>query len=136
MSSIIALGDNVSAYCKNCKKVIEHVVREMKGTKPKRVQCHTCDDTHPFRADKPTPRKRGASVAKAKGSSPVDMSYASLTENRDLSHAKSYLMTLPFAVSDLINHSKFGIGLVTRVLVDRKIEVLFPDDTRMLVHDR
>jgi hypothetical protein len=127
------VNERVMAYCKVCKAVTDHSVVEIKGrtTKtPKRVVCVACQDTHPFRARAPRSRK------KATADPPLHLSYDRLMEGRDLSRATRYEMSIQFGARDLIAHDSFGVGLVTRVLADRKIEVRFPTDTRMLVHDR
>jgi len=132
----VTLGEIVVAYCKVCKSVIEHAVIAVKGKKPGRVQCRTCEDAHPFRAKAPAPRKKKVATSKTRGSASDDISYEDLIEGRDLSQAPKYSMSLPYADGDLINHAKFGVGLVTLVLVDRKIEVRFPEGKKLLVHNR
>jgi hypothetical protein len=128
-----ALNDRVMAYCKVCKAVTDHSVAEVKGRikkTPKRVACVACRDTHPFRASAPGSRK------KATPDLPLHLSYDRLMEGRDLSKTTRYEMSRQFDARDLIAHDSFGVGLVVRVLADRKIEVRFPMGTKMLVHDR
>jgi hypothetical protein len=50
------------------------------------------------------------------------------------SPAKPYKPTTKFALGDTIEHSKFGVGSVTRVSGDGKVDVSFPDGLRTLVH--
>jgi hypothetical protein len=45
---------------------------------------------------------------------------------------RKYTVSQTFAEGDLIRHSKFGDGVVTRVLDPRKIEILFKDEARTL----
>jgi hypothetical protein len=134
VSVVVTPGEVVTAYCKVCKAVIEHTVVAIKGKKPQRVQCKTCEDTHPFRANKPAPRKKAS--AKAKALAAAEDNYESLMQGRDASKAVKYSMAQEFADRDLIDHGSFGLGLVTRMLPDRKIEVLFPTGVKLLVHNR
>lgn len=129
---MIAVNDRVVAYCKVCKAVADHlVVDKGRRTKtPKRVSCVECRDTHPFRPSEPKSRK------KTTAEPPLHLSYDRLIEGRDLSKTTRYEMSRQFGARDLIAHDSFGVGLVTRVLADRKIEVRFPMGTKMLVHDR
>jgi len=133
MVSVVAPGEIVSAYCKVCKAVVEHGVVTVKGKKPQRVQCRTCEDAHPFRASKPAPRKKAVGKSKALS---AELGYEALMQGRDVSQAAKYALTREFADRDLIDHDSFGLGMVTRVLADRKIEVIFPAGTRLLVHNR
>ena len=48
--------------------------------------------------------------------------------------AKSYAIGESFSKGDLIEHSKFGLGVVEEVRVGKKIQVLFRDDFKTLVH--
>jgi hypothetical protein len=126
----------VMAYCKVCKAVVEHTVVGVDRKKPKRVQCKTCEDAHPYRASKPTDKKKGAGASKAKRCQSGDLSYDSLMKGRDLSQTTQYDMTQQFSDRDLLNHETFGVGLVTRVLVDGKIEVMFSTGCKLLAHGR
>jgi hypothetical protein len=131
--AVVAPGEIVSAYCKVCKAVVEHGIVTVKAKKPLRVQCRTCEDAHPFRASKPAPRKKAASKTKALS---AEDNYESLMLGRDSSQAEKYAFSHEFADRDLVDHSTFGLGLVTRVLADQKIEVLFSGGPRLLVHNR
>jgi hypothetical protein len=130
---IAAHNDRVTAYCKICKEMAGHSIVETKGKMrptPMGVCCTVCEDTHPYRANRPAPRKK--SVAGV----PLDASYDSLMAGRDLSQTTKYAMAGEFDVRELIAHKTFGVGLVTRVLADRKIEVRFEMGTKVLVHHR
>ena len=41
-------------------------------------------------------------------------------------------MAASFSEGDLLRHKKFGDGVVTRVIDDHKVEVLFRDEARTL----
>jgi hypothetical protein len=125
--------EKVNAYCRVCKSLTPHSVHERTKAKktPKRVQCQSCQDSHPFRANPPS-KKKAATKPKADPAG----SYDSLTAGRDLSLSVKYEMSREFAESDLLEHASFGIGVVVRVQLDRKIDVRFPDSTKTLVHAR
>ena len=40
-----------------------------------------------------------------------------------------------FTKGDLINHPKFGKGVIEKLIDKNKIEVLFKDDTKTLMHN-
>jgi hypothetical protein len=132
-----APGREVDAYCARCKLELTHVIIALEGGRIAKVQCRTCNSIHAFRGQPPPPRAgaRGStrpSVGKGLTASEFDR----LIAGRDLSRAKPYRVETRFAAGDVINHPQFGLGVATRVLSDRKIEVGFPVGLKVLVHDR
>ena len=122
-------GSDVDAYCSKCKMVLAHVIVAMKGTKPARVECKTCKSVHAYKAAAPGARKTKKTIEKI-------TDYDQLIAGRDLASAKRYRMDESFAAEEVIDHKKFGLGLVQRVMSDGKMEVLFPDGPRILVSGR
>ena len=53
---------------------------------------------------------------------------------REKSGFKPYATTSRFIVGDLVNHPKFGNGIVTKVLESSKVEILFAEGSRVLLH--
>ena len=47
-----------------------------------------------------------------------------------------YSLSGRFKVNDLINHSTFGLGVVTNLITDEKIQVIFKDGEKLLVAGR
>lgn len=136
MMTVTAPTEDVRAYCKACRSVVAHAVVALKGRKPCRVQCRTCQDTHPYRAQPPIAKEARAQAHAPAGPLSSEAGYQSLIEGRDLSRTACYEMTHRYENSDLFNHERFGIGLVTRVMVDRKMEVLFPEGVKIMAHNR
>lgn len=120
------------AYCRSCEAITDHRVVEAKGKKSSLVRCDDCHDTHPFRAKQPAARKKRL-TAKAKSS---ELGFDGAMRGRDATLATKYDMTHHFGDDELIDHAVFGLGLVTRVLVDQKIEVRFRDGIKLLAHER
>jgi hypothetical protein len=57
-------------------------------------------------------------------------------EGRDVSKPIPYKFTRKFNLDDVIQHKTFGIGLVTRVISEKKMEVLFEESSKLLIHGR
>ena len=131
-----APGDDIDAHCDECESVMEHVIVVVRGKRPDRVECKKCGATHAYRAARPTPRRRSSGVDKIKAPAQDIPNYDKLMKGRNLSQAVTYKMSTRFNEKDVIDHKVFGIGLVTRVLNDDKIEVVFPTGLKILVHDR
>lgn len=129
----VATTRRLQAYCKVCKVVNDHTLVALKAGSTKRVKCSACADEHPYRASKPASRKR---VRKSKDAAPDDGSFDSLVSGRDLSEASPYDMAAVFSDRTIIDHPAFGVGVVARVLLDRKIEVMFREGAKVLAHGR
>ena len=128
-------GGDIDAYCTKCKLVLAHIIIAMKATRVMRVECKTCRGVHAYRkqaraaSTTRTPRKstRGVNGPAA---------YEQLIAGQDMSRAVGYKIANLYASGDILDHASFGLGLVTRELADRKIEVAFPNGTKVLVHAR
>lgn len=140
----VKTGSDVDAYCSKCQLELAHVVVAMVAGRPARVICKTCRTEHAYkrlgdakpargsRAESAGPRTARAS--RAAGASRGD--YDSLMKGKDLSRAQRYKPATTFDDGDVLSHPTFGIGLVTRVLGDGKVEVMFQAGSKVLVHAR
>jgi CxxC motif-containing protein len=121
----------------------------MVGTTPRKVECSTCSSHHLYRANPPGAREAGAKDGRAGISEPKSVRQTHVTraeaarvdrekswEKATIGHAvtdfKSYRVSATFREGDLVRHSKFGDGVVTRIVDMGKVEILFKDETRML----
>ena len=120
----LATGSQIDAYCPACKAVKPHVVVAMKGTRASKTECKVCGSVHPYRKNPPDTRAKKRSQ------------FEEAMEGRDVSKPIPYKLTRKFNLDDVIQHKSFGLGLVTRVVSDKKMEVLFQESTKLLVHGR
>lgn len=140
-------GGNVDAWCGKCNLLLAHTIEAMVGTTIKRVHCNTCMSQHMFRDHAPgegggaarSSRER-STPARAGRSSAAGVTRASDYENylkgRDLSAARRYAPRETFAVGEVLEHPKFGLGVATALKDGGKFEALFADGPRVLVHGR
>ncbi|HSR69928.1 MAG TPA: hypothetical protein VLU25_18515 [Acidobacteriota bacterium] len=151
MATKYKVGRNCDSWCTKCKLTLEHVIVSMVGSRPARVQCLTCKSNHNFRqapsSKKSTKKgvKMVSSKSKAKSSGPRSKTsrtrgpggknWNTLITERDTSKARRYKLTATFENEELIDHSRFGMGIVLEAVPD-KIEVLFEDGARTLAHSR
>jgi hypothetical protein len=118
--------------------------------RPKRVECLTCHGQHAYRPDEPgtrtrkssskashapdeeksTEKKRGKSKRAQKNERDL---WKETLAKRDLGLAKPYIMTSSYETDDIIDHSKFGMGIVTHVITPQKMEVLFEEGYKFMV---
>lgn len=136
-------GHDIDTYCSRCKLDLAHVIIAVSAGTPVRVVCKTCNSEHAFRkpkrkatgVTKRTPSARKASTAAPQGPLSTE-AYHQLLSGRDLSRSRRYTIKETFSVDDVVDHKKFGIGLVTKMLGDQKIEVTFREGAKILIHDR
>lgn len=138
------VGSDVEAYCSRCKMMILHTVEAMVGTTPARVQCNSCHSQHMFKAHAPgegPARPRGArSEGRVSASSSSGRTRASdyerMMQGRSTTDARRYSPKAVYKVGEVIAHPTFGTGVATTLKDATKIEVLFQDGPRVLVHAR
>lgn len=130
----------------------------MVGDVVKKVECKTCRSHHRYRQPKSERESRAAARAAARSSesrASSSSSRAGGTERltaaqraeRDQTLAweraiagqpsgafKPYRINVTFGEGELIHHSKFGDGVVARVIDRGKIEILFKDGPRTMAH--
>ena len=131
----IAIGTDVAAYCTKCKLVLAHVIMTMKGVKPSRVKCNTCNGEHNYRAEKPVAKTAGkkAKTAKKPSTRKTRQSWEEVMKEAVSKPHKKYAMSGSFGEGDWIEHAKFGLGCVQTFVQPNKITVRFADTTRLLV---
>ena len=135
--AIRAVGKDVDSWCAKCKLMLAHTIEAMVGGRITRVHCNTCKAQHAYRAGPPgqaAARRTGGAGARAASAAPPD--YARLMRGRDPAKAKRYSVSERFAPSELVDHPTFGLGVVTGVKDVNKIEVVFPDGSKTLIHSR
>ena len=123
-------GDNIAAWCTKCKLVLDHTIVAMVGGAVGKVQCRTCGSKHKYNDRPGTARSEPSSPkrpAKVSGPSKWEAVLAGAT-----GAALSYAMDGKYGVGDVIDHAKFGKGVVTAVTASR-CEVLFKDGPRLMV---
>ncbi len=138
---MLKVGGNVDSWCGKCNLMLAHTIEAMVGDKPARVQCNTCHAQHNYKPWKPgeAPRQvrereergpRGPQPGQARASH-----YKDLLKGRELAMARRYSPKEKFKPGDLVEHPSFGLGVAT-AQKDNKIEVLFEDGPKVLVHGR
>ena len=127
--STLQAGLEVDAQCTKCKLLLAHIIIAMDGTQIAKVECKTCHSVHKYRQKK-------AKKSLTKKSSVKALAFDELISGKDLSRATRYKISTELAQDEIIDHVKFGLGIVTRILSDNKVEVEFSEGPRVLVHKR
>ena len=150
MSKPLKAGGEVDSWCTKCKLVLNHRIIAMVGPNPVRVECSTCGSHHNFRARAPgdkapaagtrssgsaaAPRStRAATVTKAQQAVlDRERTWEKAIAGKGMHDFRPYRVSETFAEGYLVRHSKFGDGVVVRILDPKKVEILFKDDARTL----
>ncbi len=128
------LGDEIDCTCPRCRLILTHVVLyfDVDGAIGG-VECRTCGAQHPYRPG----RRR---IIHRPPPSPITVrslleggSYQERMARLGEKPTIPYSMERRFAAGEAITHPRFGVGFVLRVR-DRRIEVLFHDGIKVLVH--
>jgi len=108
---VFTVGNRIDKFCTVCDEERGHIVTSVtKRGQISRVSCPKCDTVSTFQlASRTLPRPA------TKPPSPYDR-------------------TLTYRAGQSMTHEMFGIGEVTRLIEPRKMEVLFPDRLRRLIH--
>lgn len=134
-------GANVDSWCTKCKLMLAHTIEAMLGADPKRVACNTCGSKHVHRPFPPGegPAKKAKTTAASKRllSGTLKASdYDKMMKGRDVNMAQTYSLKSQYIKGDLIHHVQFGPGLVTLDKGANKMEVIFPEGPKTLIHGR
>jgi len=115
MEKLYAVGERVEKHCSVCNEQLGHIVKSVtKQGKVSRVNCSRCGQLGTFKA-------------------------ATILTKSDSSAAKPgmpYEPSKTYRTGQFMLHPSFGNGEVMTVLTAKKIDVLFEDKVRRLIHSR
>ena len=142
MASAITTGKDVLSYCTKCKLNLSHTIVAMKDEKSiAKVVCNTCKSTHAYKdpslSNASKTRTKTKSTTKSTGNTKIisisDLWMEQL--NKTTSKSQPYTIDNKYNQGDVIDHSKFGPGIVQSVK-DGTMEVVFRHEIKTLVHNR
>lgn len=141
--SAIGVGKEILSNCSKCKLILAHIIVTMKSADlPDKVMCKTCKTTQSFKDPSAKKKKtstdsviKAARAARGKTTESVGEMWTKAV-NKSTGGSKAYTIRGSFQMGDLIDHPTFGQGIVEKLIDDNKIEVLFQDDIRTLMHKK
>jgi hypothetical protein len=135
-------GGNVDSWCGKCKLILAHTIEAMVGDKPARVHCNTCQAQHSYKPHEPgeAPQRArksdaGTSLGPQPGKGRANR-YQTLLRGKNMALAKRYSPKDHYALGDVVEHPSFGVGVAIALKDGTKIEVLFDDGSKVLIHGR
>jgi leucyl aminopeptidase (aminopeptidase T) len=144
MTALPPVAKSIFVHCKKCEADRYHIVLAHKTASSASVQCEICKAKSTFKLPKAgadgAPRKLTGAAAKKKAESASRAKNAHSNEYNTLmasvqADSVRYNMKTKFTMNAKLEHPKFGTGFVKASMID-KIEVVFEDEVRMLVHNR
>src|SRR5436190_15916997 len=137
------VGGEIEAYCPSprCKADTTHTIISMYEDEVRRVQCVVCGEVHAYRK----PRGEAGEEGSAEGSAPAKRKPGSKpswedamarASEPDLANCRPYSIRDTYEEGDVVSHPVFDVGFVTELLPDNKVEIIFRDGPRILVHNR
>ena len=137
--SNLGAGKEVLSFCTKCKLTLAHIIVSMKDNHTVgKVICNTCKSTHAFK-DPAAPTKKKTSISSLTNKRQNESTrQTNLWENAMKDSNKkhhAYSIKTQFKLGDIIDHPKFGPGVVDRVFDSNKMEVIFKSDLKVLIHN-
>lgn len=146
ITEIPAVGKNFYVMCKKCETDRYHIVLAHKSSRSAKIKCEVCGSQKSFslpkvqerKSSKPAGSKAPTSrkvVSEESRRSQHHAEYENLLKQHDATPTQKYSMKSKFELNHKVDHPKFGLGLIRNVQIE-KIEVVFADEVRVLVHNR
>ena len=159
MAGLPGPGDRIEARCTRCNDITGHVIVALVGGEIVKVECPPATPkeakgkTAVCRVKAGETRKEAVnsfkptSTPSTAAASPAAVSRAAAkaqkaaedmeqnwqrTMNMTAASARPYAMNESFAVGDVIDHPKFGSGVVQEIFPPDKMQILFRDGAKML----
>lgn len=157
------VGRGVESYCTKCKTDTAHVITAIEGQTISKVMCQICYSYHKYKAPagsnddsakvtiKKTKTATGKTSVKATVTTPKPKktttkrvrrvsvrkteSWVDLIDRVDKEEAVDYIFSGNYENGSLVNHKKFGLGIVRNVVSEQKIEVVFESGTKTLIQN-
>lgn len=140
MTELPPVAKSFFTFCKKCDVDRYHKVLAHTSDTAAKIECEVCHSKKKFTLPKAkkttTPRKpssRAPSASQRKSNHATE--YQTLLTSLATMEEKPYSLKGKFEIANKINHPKFGLGIVRSVQID-KIEVVFSDEVKLLIHNR
>jgi hypothetical protein len=138
MNESYSAGANIEAWCPVCKLQSSHTIISIVDNLPRKVKCTSCDEHHNLSAKQSGKSRAGSkSVSrKLRAKEKTYEKYLSRLTGGDPANSMRYTIKGNFEKDQVIDHLKFGIGIVLSVIQINKIEILFKDGPRLLIQNQ
>ncbi|MBN8554763.1 MAG: hypothetical protein J0L93_04900 [Deltaproteobacteria bacterium] len=141
LHSKLSVGSDINYFCSRCHLELGHRILAMVGSEPARVRCNTCKSERNYRAtkrlskvlDSEGPSVRRTRVVASSSGESIYQLYQKKLHEAAAKTPKAYRIDEAFEVGDAIDHVKFGRGIVLKLIHPDRMEVIFPDEMKVLM---
>lgn len=136
--SLFAAGKDVISFCNKCKLALGHVIVAMKDEKTiAKVKCNTCQAEHKYKDPSAATAKKTSKTGTRKKTTAVPIAdlWMEALNNTDAKEAPYNIKNL-YKLGDVVDHPKFGPGVVDEVVDNDKIKIIFRHEIKTLIHNR
>lgn len=136
----LGVGKEVLSYCNKDKGTLAHIIVNMKDDHTiGKVECKTCHAVHAYKdpskvKGKKTTSKKAKGKSRATKQSNSDMWLEAV--NNTQAKSQPYSIKDKFEAEDIIDHPKFGPGVVKKLIDANKVEVIFRHEVKTLLHNK
>jgi hypothetical protein len=104
----------------------------------RKVQCVVCGEVHSYRKPRGDAAEEAAdAVPKRPVSRRTSWEDAlGRSSEVDLAKCRPFSVRDTYEVGDVVYHPKFDVGFVSELLSDNKVEIIFRDEPKILIHNR
>ena len=132
-SSDRLIGQELKAHCGKCKTETLHTITTVKNGKVSRIMCSACNSYHIYRGnDAPTSSRKSAAKSPKRTVRRRKKNWDTMVAEVEENEVKEYDFSKDFRSAKAVNHKSFGVGVITKIVNNTRMEVLFKDGTRML----
>ncbi len=125
-----AAGKNIASYCGKCKVSRDHTIMTMVGEAVDKVRCQDCGSMHKYSDPLVVQKVRKPRAKKSVEETAEIVWQAGLAEAKG--KERDYSMASKYCIGDIVNHQKFGKGVVMKLYAN-KCDMLFKDRERLMV---
>ena len=130
---VLKVGGDLKMRCSRCDLDLTHTIIAMAGGQPARVRCNTCKSERNYRAPKPEILTSRRIVRDARPKISDEGFYNQKLKENAMKSDKPYRIDLELTAHDIVDHKVFGRGIVLKTIPPDRAEILFKDQTRVLV---
>lgn len=127
----VEVGSDILYHCNRCGLKLAHKVLAIVNHQPARIRCNTCKSERNYRL--PSLKKERTPVRKRRTGIASPELYQKKMKESLMKTSKIYRMDMEVENGDIIQHPKFGKGVVSKLIPPDRMEVLFPSETKVLV---
>ncbi len=135
------VGEEIEALCGTCKAATVHNIEVIKEGKPTKVLCKSCNKSHKYRKpvtedEDEKPKRKKTTKKKAPPKTKEQRKWSRVMGKVEGTDPQPYIMSETYEEQNVIDHSKFGLGVVKEVIDPTKISVVFENGEKVMVHNR